>query len=558
MNAKTCIRALSAAFLILAVAACTPKQALLFEGTGSHTRTVTTRDPLAQQYFDQGLALSYGFNHDEAVNSFKEAARIDPDCAMAYWGLAYAAGPNINWWKPFPEQEAAAYEAIQTALKLSGHATPVERDLIQALSVRFDGSAPEDRTQLNRAYADAMAEVWKNYPEDADVGFLYADALMNLNPWDQWTPAPDFEPKENTLEIVATLERVMQLDINHPGANHFYIHVIEASADPGKAEAAADRLGSLTPGLGHMVHMPSHIYVQVGRFEDSIRVNEDASRLDREYFAKAGDQMGYHFYHAHNNHFRVWSGLYTGNYDDALEAARLTLEDLPDAFESSPDAAQWLTMELEVYLRFGEWQEVLNLPKPLEDQHYAVAMWHYGRGIAFANTERISQARVEAELFEQEVARIPQDQMVFIVSALDVMDVAREMLAGEIEYKAGNIELGFEHLRKSIVAEDALRYSEPSPWMVPTRHSLGALLLEQGGEEHIKEAEQLYREDLMESPENIWSMAGLMECLQRQGKDDEARALSARFDRAKAFASVTVQSSCPCRTQNWIQPGEPL
>jgi len=535
---------LAASLSILALAACAsvqPSRAPLFEGTGEHTRPVTTGDPLAQRYFDQGLALSYGFNHDEAVRSFEEAARIDPGCALAWWGKAYALGPNINL--PLDEVHAtAAFEAIQEAIAREERASPVERDLIAALATRFAMPPPADREHLDRAYADAMAALWKKYPEDADIGFLYADALINLSPWAQWTP--DFQPKENTLEMLATLDRVLELDVDHPGANHFYIHALEASGQPGRAEAAADRLGGLTPGLGHMVHMPAHIYVQVGRYEDSIRANEIGSRLDREYFARTGDQGIYHFYHAHNNHFRVWSAMYMGNYEDALDACRLTLEDLPDAIEGDPNAAEWLAMDVHVHLRFGNWQAVLDTPCPREDQPYAVAMWRYARGIAFANTGRLEEARAEAAAFEDEVARIPEDQMVFIVSALDVMKVARAMLAGEIAYKAGDPDLAFEHLRRAVAAEDALRYSEPSPWLMPTRHSLGALLLDQ---DKVAEAEVLYREDLRKHAGNVWSLHGLSECLEKRGEAAEAQAVHAQFQRAAADATVDVRASCYCR-----------
>jgi tetratricopeptide (TPR) repeat protein len=260
MNWKPCIP-----FLSLSLAACAAapeKGALVIDGIGEHSLPVTTDDPAAQRWFDQGLALSYGFNHDEAVRSFEEAARIDPSCAMAWWGQAYALGPNINL--PLDEEHAtAAFAAIQEAIAHKEHASEVERDLIDALATRYAMPPPADRAHLDQAYADAMAAVWKKHPNDDDVGFLYADALINLAPWDQWTP--DFQPKENTLELVATLERVLELNVNHPGANHYTIHALEASGDPGRAEAAADRLGGLTPGRGHMVHMPAHNYVQVGR-----------------------------------------------------------------------------------------------------------------------------------------------------------------------------------------------------------------------------------------------------------------------------------------------------
>jgi tetratricopeptide (TPR) repeat protein len=533
------------ALSFVAVVACAAPQksrALVIAGTGTYSHAVTAKDPQAQRWFDQGLMLAYGFNHDEAVRSFEMAASLDPDCAMAYWGQAYALGPNIN----MPADEArstAAWEAIQQARAHTAGATPLERDLIAALATRYAMPVPADRKALDQAYANAMAALWRKYPADPDVGFLYADALINLAPWDQWTP--DFQPKANTEELLAVLDRVMELDLHHPGANHYYIHALEASGDPGRAEAAADRLAALTPGLGHMVHMPAHIYVQVGRYADSIRANEAGSKLDREYFARAGQQGAYHFYHAHNNHFRVWTAMYMGNYEDALAACRQTLIDLPDALEADPGTAEWLVMDVHVHLRFGNWQAVLDAPSPRADQPYAVAMWHYARGIALANQGRIDAAKAEAKKFEEQVAKVPVDQMVFIISALDVTKVAREMLAGEIAYKAGDVEGAFAHLRQAVANEDALRYSEPSPWLMPTRHSLGALLLDQG---RVAEAEKIYREDLRKHNGNVWSLHGLTECLERRGADAaEVKDLRAQLAKAEANSTVPVRASCYCR-----------
>ena len=433
-------------------------------------------------------------------------------------------------------------------MQLRDGASELERDLIEALAVRVGVAQHEDREVMDGAYAGAMRSLWRKYPDNDDVGFLYADALICETPWDLWSA--DFEPNVNTLEAIAVLEEVFELNLDHPGANHFYIHAWEPSGEAYRAEAAADRLGKITPGLGHMVHMPAHIYVQVGRYEDSVRCNDEGARLDREYFAAAGPQTIYHGYQAHNTHFRVWSAMYMGAYEEALEACGILIEDLPDAMKGMPSTAQWLGMEQKVHLRFGQWQAALDEPKPREDQPYAVALWHYGRGLAYANLRRFDEARAEAERFEEVAASLPDDDMEFFETVQKVMTIAREMLAGEIAYLSGDHEKGFEHLRKAVEAEDALDYSEPSPWMVPTRHSLGALLLEQG---QLGEAEAHYRVDLKKHSGNVWSLQGLTECLERSGQEEEAAEVRALFEAARAKATVDVSVSCFCRT--WIPDG---
>lgn len=531
-------------FLLLTLPSCASKPAIFLDGMGDHFRVVSTDSELAQEYFNQGLTLSYGFMHDEAIRSFSEAASLDPSCAMHYWGIAYALGPNIN--SPLSKANGLrAKSAMEYALRLAVRATPVERDLIEALDTRYEFPFRKKRKDLDRAYAAAMKEVWAKYPNDPDVGFLYADALINISPWDQWTP--DFEPKENTLDAIAALERVLKLDESHPGANHFYIHVMEASAQPERAEAVADRLASLVPGLGHLVHMPSHIYIQTGRFHDSMLCNKKASDLDREYFAKTGDQGGYHFYHAHNNHFRVWAAMYQGAYESALAACQQTLIDLPESMQGIPAAAEWLVMDLHVHLRFGEWEKVLERESPREDQPYAVALWRYARGMAFANTQRIELARKEVIVFEEIAMTMQANPDVDRDQPADVLRIAREMVHGEIEYHAGNFELGFKHLRAAVAAEDALRYSEPSPWMMPTRHALAALLLERG---KVKQAEENYRRDLREHPGNGWSLFGLASCLEKQGRMAEAGETRRKFELAWANATVEIKASCFCAGKN--------
>ncbi len=489
------------------------------------------------------MILCYAFNHDEALRSFESAAALDPNCAMAYWGQAYALSPNINL--PLPAANAErAFTAIRAAVARKEGATPVERDLIDALAQRFESPPPEDRNRLDQAYAKAMAGLWRKYAADDDIGVLYADSLMNLNRWNQWTA--DFKPTENTPEILAALERVMELNVDHPGANHLYIHAMEASSKPGRAEAAADRLGGLVPGSGHLVHMPAHIYIQVGRFADSMACNARASQLDRDYFARTGTQGIYHFYHAHNNHFRVWSAMYQGRYEDALDSCATTLRDLPAPLHAEPGSAEWLVMDLHVHLRFGRWAAVLARKAPRADQPYAVAMWHYARGMAYANTGKPAEARAEAAAFERVVATVPDDMLIFVISVHDVLKIAREMLAGESAFHAGDFEKAFAHLRAAVVAEDALHYSEPSPWMMPTRHALGALLLQHG---KSQEAEKYYREDLRKHPGNGWSLHGLAECLDQRNATADAAEVRKKFDAAWSQATVEISSSCFCRTK---------
>jgi len=531
-----------AAPFLTACAAPERQPALLFEGTGDHSFPVSTDDPRAQEYFDQGLALSYGFNHDEAVRSFEEAARIDPGCAMAYWGQAYALGPNMNL--PVDEARAErAARAVARAMELRDGATDLERGLIEALDVRLGRVVVDDRALVDAAYTGAMRALWRAHPDHADVGVLFADALVNETPWDLWSK--EFEPNFNTEEMIATLERVLELDVDHPGANHFTIHLWEPSGTPERAEAAADRLGALTPGLGHLVHMPSHIYIQVGRYADSVRCNEEAARLDREYFAKVGPQGIYHAYQAHNTHFRVWSALYMGAYEEALDACAVLLQDLPPPLRKDPLTSEWTGMAQTVHLRFGEWEAALASPRPAESQPYAVALWHYGRGLALANLGRFDEARAEGEELDRAADAIPDGSIPFIDDIDAVMTVAREMLAGEIAYLSGDHERGYAHLREAVAAEDGMAYAEPSPWMVPTRHSLGALLLEQG---QVEEAERLYREDLAVHAGNVWSLHGLAECLERLGRAEEAARVRGEFEAASAQASVDVSSSCYCRT----------
>ena len=516
--------------------------ALLFEGMGDHKRRVSTDNELAQRYFDQGLALAYGFNHDEAAESFSYAARLDPDCAAAHWGEAYALGPNYNRARRSAEYNERALAALERARR-ARNASPVERDLIDALARRFTDPRPKDRTALNEAYAAAMGELWKKYPDDGDVGTVYADALMNLNAWKLWSK--DGKPWRHTEEIIATLERVIAANVNHPGANHLYIHAIEPSPNPARAEAAADRLAGLVPGIGHLVHMPGHIYTRIGRYMDAIETNKKATALDRAYFArKKGTQGLYHWTHAHNEHFLAWSAMYAGRYEDALLSCERIVAAVPEEFRDKPLAAEYVTSIYHVYVRFGRWEQLLAAPPPPSKHPYALAMHHYGRGIAYANTARFGQARSEAAAFERHAAGVPKDMVNRRVPAHDVLEVARQMLAGETAFQSGDEEKGLEHLRRAVSTEDGFRYQEPSSWMMPARHALGALLLDAG---EVEEAETVYRKDLQLHAENGWALNGLAECLESLGRTDEAADVRLRFEDAWSHATVKTNASCFCR-----------
>ena len=534
---RASLLATAAALLI----GCAAPRARLFDGLGDHHLAVTTPDPEVQAYFDQGLTLCYAFNHGEALESFREAARLDPTCAMAWWGQAYALGPYFN--STYNEEKhAQAYEAIQRALSLADGAGPLERDLIGALAHRFASPPPAERAHLDAAYADAMEAVWGRHSDDDDVAVLYADARMNQHRWDLWSKAG--EPKPETLEAIAVLERALLLDPSNPGANHLYIHAVEASPDPQRAEPAADRLLGLVPGDGHLVHMPTHIYARVGRYMDAIDANRQAAQAYRDYLASGGQANIYPLL-GHDTHFAMWCAMYQGRYEDTVEAYDILFEDLPEAMWRAPS---YRASKFHGLVRFGRWEDILATPPPPEaDLHYVRAMWHYARGIAFANTHRVDEARREAEAFELEAAQVGPDETLFFDTPVTmVLAVAREMLAGETAYKAGDHEPGLQHLRRAVEAEDALPYMEPSHWMVPTRHALGALLLEQG---QLAEAETCYREDLRLHPGNVWSLRGLTECLERRGEVAEAQEVRRRFEEVGSHATIEIRASCFCREE---------
>lgn len=516
----------------------------LYDGFGGYHRRVSTDSAEAQQWFDQGLQLLYGFNHDEAIRSFQHAAKIDPTLAMAFWGEAYARGLHINNPQMGREQSEKAYAAARVAVEKIEHASPVEAALIRAVAERYALPVPEDRTPLDEAYAAAMEKVWRQYPDDADVGALFAESLMNLQPWDLWTKAG--EPKGRTLEIVAALERVMEINENHPGANHFYIHTVEASNEPQRGIASADRLGSLVPGSGHLVHMPAHIYARVGRWAEASDANVRAIKADRAYFAKAPAPDFYALYFIHNIHFLAWSAMMEGRYETAMAAARELERDIPQSFlkEWTYIADGFMPVTYHTMIRFGKWDDVLNEKRPEEYRRLSLSLWHYARGIALANTERISEAREELEAFERVASSVPEDWVVGNSAASDVLHVARHMLHGEIAYKAGNADEAFTLLRAGVELEDQLAYDEPPDWMQPVRHALGALLMAEGRHD---EAKSVYLEDLRKYPENGWGLLGLSQAMAAKGED--AATVDARRARVWARADVSPVASCYCHPE---------
>jgi len=523
-----------------------PAGAPLLEGMGSLHRPITTTVPLAQRYFDQGLTLAYGFNHAEAERSFLEAARLDPSCAMCFWGAALVLGPNIN--APMKDKDVPrAFAHIERADSLSHLGTPLERALIEALAVRYAPAPVADRAPLDRAYAEAMRDVARRFPDDADVLSLYAEALMDLSPWNYWENGA---PRANTEEIITTLEHVMKLDPNHAGANHYYIHVLEASPNPERALAAADRLGDLVPGAGHLVHMPSHIYFRVGRYHDAALANERAIAADNRYLPHADPSNMYlGMYRLHNVHFLWAAATLEGRSEEALRVAR----SLPELIRNTPhghgghaaiDAMteHFMAAPLYAMVRFGKWQDILREQMPLAGLFYSRGVYHYARTIAFSRLgDEMSAMRELVEL--QKYASIPSlaETTVSGVNApKDVLAVAVHVARGEMLAAQGKVHRAIRDLEFAVRLEDQLRYMEPPDWHQPTRQILGALLLRAG---KAAEAERVYREDLAKLPENGFSLFGLAQALEQQGRSSDAAEVRKRFEVAFARADVKLEAS---------------
>jgi tetratricopeptide (TPR) repeat protein len=521
----------------------------LYDGLGSYSRKITTDSPEAQRYFNQGLAFVHGFNHNASIRAFQQAAEFDSKCAMAHWGVALACGPHINLTVVPAAAAELAWKELALAKEHGVKASPVEHALIDALSKRYANPQPEDRSPLDRAYADAMREVWKKFPKDPDAGAFFAEAMMVLRPWDQWTPEGQAQP--GTDEILGTLEAVLKLNPKHPFANHLYVHAMEASPHPERAITEADRLRNLQPGLAHNVHMPSHIDIRTGRWLEAVETNLKAVAADQRYRKIFGPAKGFlNVYVAHNRHMLAYSAMMSGQRELAMKHIRAMVAELPADFlkENALQGEGFVAMPLEVMVRFGLWDEILAEPDQYADyMPFTRAFHHATRAIAYAAKGDTANARSAQSVFLGRAKLVPKEDSLGNNSCEMILGVVIPMIEGEILIAEGKIESGVEQLRTAIKMEDALKYDEPPGWLIPVRHSLGAVLMKQ---QRFAEAEQVYRDDLARLPGNGWSLLGLAESLRQQKKNaDEAARIQAQFKKAWAKADLTITSSCLCQPQ---------
>lgn len=518
----------------------------LFQGMGAYKRKISTRSQAANRYFNQGMVLAFGFNHAESIRSFRAAQRLDPSCAMCFWGEALATGPNINVTSKgkavmSDAERKAAFAAINRALALKDAATPLEQALIEAQAKRYNGDPATDRAPLDRAYADAMEQVVTTYPDDDDAAAIYSEALMNTMPWDYWSA--DGTPKPETEKVIAALERIITRSPEHPLALHLYIHAVEASAEPGRAEDEADTLANLVPGSGHLVHMPAHIYWRVGRYNDAATANVRAAAVDEEYIAACNAQGFYPaMYYPHNIHFLWAATSMAGQSRMALDSARKVAANVRmEQIEQFPTVEFFKTIPLLTLTQFGKWSDILAETAPPTDLDYSNAIWRYARGIAMANTGDIQGALAE----RAKLAAVKDSVQIRFLDSADypasvLLNIADDLLQGEMALKSGDADRAVSHFERAVEKQDALPYMEPPFWYYPTRQSLGQALLEAG---RPAEAEAVYRKDLEDYPHNGWSMSGLATALERQGKMDQAKKAKAHFDIIWAKADVKINGS---------------
>lgn len=544
---------------------------------GTYSRPITTNSAEAQRWFDRGLNWCYAFHHAEAVRCFQKVVALDPDCAMGYWGIAYATGPYYNiTWLEMPESgriEALVitHENARHAQRLAAQATPVEQALCHALTVRFPAAQADNDdvfAEWEDAYTDAMRGVYARFPQDYDVCAWTAEAMMCRTPWQLWDlhkrlPAEGADTAEARTIIETAFQRIAERgDDPHPGLLHFYIHLMEMSPEPEVALDASNTLRHLVPDAGHLIHMPSHIYILCGQYEEVVESNVQAVLADDKYVAVDSALGVYTVYRLHNIHFQIYGAIFLGQYGPALAAAnQIQATVTPEALGH---VHPWIVNTLEAYygmkahvfVRFGKWREILDEPLPDDPDLFCVttALWHYAKGIAYAVLGEIGNAVQEQQRFQQALANLPAERIIFNNECREVLTVAEAMLAGELEYRRQNYADAFAHLRRSVQLYDNLNYTEPWAWMQPPRHALGALLLEQG---HVAEAAQIYRADLglddtlvrpSQHPGNIWSLHGYAECCQRLGRAEEAAQIRQQLGAAQLLADVTVNASCFCRS----------
>ncbi|KAI1100902.1 TPR domain protein [Jackrogersella minutella] len=540
---------------------------------GLYRRPVSSSSEEAREWVNRGLIWSYGFNHEESAKCFERAIASDSNCVLAYWGLAYVLGPNYNKpWEFFDEVELEqvmkrTHSVVEQATARAGNASPVEKALVYALKFRYplEQVAEQNWSIWNESYAHAMGMVYKEFPDDLDIATLYVDALMNLTPWQLWdinTGEP--APKARTLEAKDILERAMAQDggSHHPGLLHLYIHLMEMSNTPEAALDAANTLRDLVPDAGHLDHMPTHIDVLVGDYQNAITSNQKAIVADDAFFARENPLQFYTLYRMHDLHFRIYAAMFAGQSRVTLETVARLEATLPEELlrVESPPMADWLegflAMRVHALIRFGRWQEILELPLREDRQLYCAtnAMVYYAAGVALAATGKVDQAARQRELFAAAARDVPESRMVFNNKCVDILRVAEAMLDGELEYRRGNFDTAFSHLRAAMKRSYDLPYDEPWGWMQPPSHALGALLVEQG---HLDKAVDVYAEDLgfnsnlpraLQHPKNVWSLHGYHECLVKLGRLDEARAVKPELDAAIAVADIPIKASCYCRT----------
>jgi len=541
---------------------------------GAYGRAITTSSPQAQRWFDRGLNWLYGFNHAEAIACFGKALESDPDCAMAHWGISYAAGPNYNlpWILYDPAGKAQAlresYDAMQRALAAAANATPVEQALIRALQARYpQREAIEDQAPWDKAFTVEMRKLFRAWPDDLEVRSVFAEAIMNEMPWQMWDlrtgRATEGAGTDEAVEVLESALRDLPASWDHPGLLHLYIHLMEMSPFPQRALRAADRLRDLVPDSGHLVHMPTHIDVLCGNYRDVVVYNQKAVVADAKFLAREGAMNFYTLYRCHDHHFVVYGAMFLGQYTPALKAAQELIDTMPEEVLHMPSppmadfVESYLSVKQHVLVRFGKWGEIIaqELPKDPDLYCSTTAMMLYAKGVAHSVLGEIEAAERMRASFRAARARVPESRRLNNNTMIDLLAIADEMLSGELEYRRGNFDLAFAHLRRAVVLDDSLPYDEPWGWMQPTRHALGALLLEQG---HLAEAEAVYRADLgfdgktnraCWHPENVWSLHGLHECLTRRGETVEAPLIKSRLDLALARAEVSVRASCLCRRE---------